>query len=138
MSMFGAKFLRELKKHLTVRQYEPPDIQFTPCGYLTTSTEEGAQMLFENWKEQRHAGAQVELLLPEDLRTRFPWLKTDEIALATLGMQNEGWFDPWALLDAFKRKAISEGVQFIKGEMVDWIQERDDTFFHAAVEQGDY
>ena len=31
------------------------------------------------------------------------------------GVQNEGWFDPWALLFAFKKKAASLGVQYIEG-----------------------
>ena len=33
----------------------------------------------------------------------------------TSGLQNEGWFDPWALLFAFKKKAVSLGVQYIEG-----------------------
>ena len=31
------------------------------------------------------------------------------------GVQNEGWFDPWALLFAFKKKAVSLGVHYIEG-----------------------
>ena len=36
-----------------------------------------------------------------------------------LGTANEGWFDQWALLSAFKRKAISLGVHYIHGNVVD-------------------
>lgn len=31
------------------------------------------------------------------------------------GVRNEGWFDPWALLFAFKKKVVSLGVQHIEG-----------------------
>lgn len=33
------------------------------------------------------------------------------------GLENEGWFDPWTLLNAFKRKAISMGVIQCYGEV---------------------
>ena len=36
------------------------------------------------------------------------------------GTGNEGWFDPWSLLNAFKRKAVSLGVEYITGEAVDF------------------
>lgn len=33
------------------------------------------------------------------------------------GTRNEGWFDPWLLLSAFKKKVIAMGVHYIKGEV---------------------
>ena len=33
------------------------------------------------------------------------------------GVRNEGWFDPWLLLSAFKKKVLSMGVQYITGEL---------------------
>lgn len=33
------------------------------------------------------------------------------------GLENEGWFDPWTLLNAFRRKAISMGVIQCCGEV---------------------
>ena len=36
------------------------------------------------------------------------------------GTGSEGWFDPWSLLNSFKRKAVSLGVEFITGEAVDF------------------
>lgn len=37
--------------------------------------------------------------------------------LALYGLENEGWFDPWMLLNAFRRKAISMGVYQCFGEV---------------------
>lgn len=37
---------------------------------------------------------------------------------SSLGYRNEGWFDPWTLLNAFKKKALSMGVHYIQGEVV--------------------
>lgn len=33
-------------------------------------------------------------------------------------MENEGWFDPWSLLSAFRKKARSLGVEFINANVV--------------------
>ncbi len=65
----------------------------------------------------RECGAKVELLSPAKLKRRFPWLNTDGVALASYGFENEGWFDPWALLAAFRIKAMDLGVDFIPGEV---------------------
>uniref|UniRef100_A0A3Q2R417 FAD-dependent oxidoreductase domain-containing protein 1 n=1 Tax=Fundulus heteroclitus TaxID=8078 RepID=A0A3Q2R417_FUNHE len=36
------------------------------------------------------------------------------------GLENEGWFDPWSLLNAFRRKAISLGAIQCFGEVTDF------------------
>jgi hypothetical protein len=43
------------------------------------------------------------------------------------GVENEGWFDPWCLLTAFKRKAQSLGVKYIQGEVTgfDFLTDRE-------------
>ena len=38
-----------------------------------------------------------------------------EVALA--GTSNEGWFDPWSLLSAFKKKALAMGVHYVSGQV---------------------
>ncbi|XP_077448178.1 FAD-dependent oxidoreductase domain-containing protein 1 isoform X2 [Stigmatopora argus] len=71
----------------------------------------------DNYFAQRSAGAQVALLSPTQLQEKFPWLNTQDVALASYGLENEGWFDPWALLNAFRRKALSMGVIQCQGEV---------------------
>jgi len=39
------------------------------------------------------------------------------VSPAVTGLENEGWFDPWTLLNAFRRKAISMGVTQCSGEV---------------------
>ena len=65
----------------------------------------------------RECGAKVELLTAKQLKRKFPWLNTDGIALGSYGYENEGWFDPWALLTGLKMKAKDLGVHFIEGEV---------------------
>ncbi|XP_068096423.1 FAD-dependent oxidoreductase domain-containing protein 1 isoform X2 [Hyperolius riggenbachi] len=65
-------------------------------------------------------GAKVVLLSPEQLKKKFPWINTEGVALASYGLENEGWFDPWMLLNALRRKALSMGVMFCHGEVTDF------------------
>jgi FAD-dependent oxidoreductase domain-containing protein 1 len=60
----------------------------------------------------------MELMQVDQLKERFPWLNTDNIALGSFGRENEGYFDPWSLLTALKAKAISQGVDYIDGEVI--------------------
>jgi FAD-dependent oxidoreductase domain-containing protein 1 len=53
MSLFGAEFLRNIKQHLSVEGHDPPDVQFTPYGYLLLATEMEAQQLEENASLQK-------------------------------------------------------------------------------------
>ena len=63
-------------------------------------------------------GAKIELLSVDRLKSKFPWINTQGLVLGTHGVQDEGWFDPWALLTAFKNKAQSLGVNYINGNII--------------------
>nr|XP_056716854.1 FAD-dependent oxidoreductase domain-containing protein 1 [Euleptes europaea] len=117
MSQFSADFLRSINDYLGIFNEPPIDIQFNPSGYVFLASEEGAAVLEENVQIQRSEGAEVSLLSPAQLKKRFPWLNTDGVALASHGLENEGWFDPWTLLNALRRKAMSMGVYQSVGEV---------------------
>jgi sarcosine oxidase len=51
----------------------------------------------------------VVALEPDELKHRFSWPNTEGLSLGTLGLQGEGWFDPYGLLQAFKPKARGWG-----------------------------
>jgi len=80
----------------------------------------------------------VDLLSKDKLKAKFPWINTDGIELACHGIQNEGWFDPWALLFGLKRKAMCLGTEYVKAEVVGWeFQEDTDLLVVAGSEYGD-
>lgn len=66
------------------------------------------------------AGSHVKLLQPDALKEQFPWIVTEGIAAATLGVKHEGWFDPWSYLVAMKKKCVSLGVDILDGEVKDF------------------
>uniref|UniRef100_A0AAV2J625 FAD-dependent oxidoreductase domain-containing protein 1 n=1 Tax=Knipowitschia caucasica TaxID=637954 RepID=A0AAV2J625_KNICA len=117
LSLHSADFMRNINDHLGVLNEEPVDLQFNQSGYLFLANEDVAHIMEENYKTQRYAGAKVSLLSPSQVKEKFPWINTEGVALASYGLENEGWFDPWTLLSAFRRKAISLGVIPCSGEV---------------------
>ncbi|XP_062870739.1 FAD-dependent oxidoreductase domain-containing protein 1 [Trichomycterus rosablanca] len=117
LSLASADFMKNINEHLGVLNEDPVDLQFNHSGYLFLASESVAHIMEENYVTQRDTGAKVMLLSPTQLKERFPWVNTDGIVLASYGFENEGWFDPWSLLNAFRRKAMSMGVYQCFGEV---------------------
>uniref|UniRef100_A0A4W3GWU1 FAD-dependent oxidoreductase domain-containing protein 1 n=1 Tax=Callorhinchus milii TaxID=7868 RepID=A0A4W3GWU1_CALMI len=117
LSLDSACFLRNIKENLSVINKDPVDIQFNPSGYLFLASDEGSAALEENYHIQRREGAKVMLLTPQQLQKKFPWINIDGVAVASFGLENEGWFDPWMLLNAFRNKALSMGIHHCYGEV---------------------
>ncbi|XP_060752724.1 FAD-dependent oxidoreductase domain-containing protein 1 isoform X2 [Tachysurus vachellii] len=109
--------MKNINEHLHVLNEDPIDLQFNHSGYLFLASEASAHILEQNYAVQKEFGAEVTLLSLTQLKERFPCLNTDGVALASLGLENEGWFDPWTLLNAFRRKAMSMGVYQCFGEV---------------------
>jgi sarcosine oxidase len=117
MSQFGAHFVRSAPERLAV-DGERPAIPFHEAGYLFLASARGAAALAENVARQADLGAAVALLDPAGLGSRFPWLSLEGIAAGALGLENEGWSDPYLLLSALKRKARALGVTYLKDEAI--------------------
>jgi sarcosine oxidase len=111
MSAFTASFLRAAGEHLAV-DGEGPDVALREHGYLFLASPAGHTVLIDNHRVQLACGADNILLTPQQLAERFPWLAMDGIAAGCLGQSGEGWLDPHALLQGFRRKARSLGVQY--------------------------
>ena len=114
MSRFSFDFLRDVARHLAIDGTETgPDIGLTEQGYLYLASPDRVDALGEIHLIQEAEGADVGLLTPQDLAARFPWLALDGVALGSLGLRGEGWFDGYALMQAFRRKAMSLGAEYV-------------------------
>lgn len=94
---------------------EPAQIGLVERGYLFLASEAGLPILQSNHAIQKSVGATVELLDRETLAGRFPWMNLEDVAAGSIGTDREGWFDGWSLFQAFRRKAISLGAEYIRG-----------------------
>ena len=114
---FGYGFLKDARRHLAV-DGDIPEIGLRDGGYLFLAPEHAVPVMREVHALQRSYGVDVALLEPDALALRFPWLSTEDVALASLGLSGEGWFDGYGLLQAFRKRALADGARFMKGEAV--------------------
>jgi FAD-dependent oxidoreductase domain-containing protein 1 len=117
MSLFGAEFVRNVGRVLAVGD-DVPDLAFVEQGYLFLAGPAGLEVMQENHEVQRSLGADVGLLDPAALQARFPWLNMTDLAMGSLGLSGEGWFDAYSLMQAFRRKAIALGVTYRSAQVV--------------------
>ena len=117
ISRFGLEVVRHPERWLAV-DGEVPDVELIENGYLFLATEAGLATLEHNHAVQRALDVRVALLTPAELRQRFDWIETGDLAGASLGLGDEGWFDAYALLQGFRRRARSLGVVERIGEVV--------------------
>ena len=112
MSRYGFQFLERAHDLLAVNG-EPAEVSLRRQGYLFLAAAEQFDTLREVHAIQREAGADVALLTPGEIKSRFPYMNVDDLAGGSLGLSNEGWFDGPGLLAAYRRKARSLGVTYI-------------------------
>lgn len=93
------------------------EIGLVERGYLYLADAGGRATLEANHATQRAHGVDVALLEPDALRERLPWIATEGVALASLGVSGEGWFDGWSLLQHFRRAAIDAGARFVHADV---------------------
>jgi len=108
LSRAGIAFLR------TVRA----EVGLVEPGYLYLASEAGRDTLAHQHAVQRRCGAPVALLSANELQRRFPWLDTAGLALGSLGLSGEGWFDGYGLLQLLRRRAIEAGARYMIDEAV--------------------
>lgn len=108
MSRFGYEFYSGLG-----------DVDFVDRGYLVLATPDALPRLEAAHRNQLDNGARVEILDRSALRTRFPWLKGEDVAAATFGLAEEGWFDPLAALAEVRAGAARLGARYLRDEVTD-------------------
>jgi glycine/D-amino acid oxidase-like deaminating enzyme len=127
MSMFGSRFVKEVGQRLSV-DGAAPDVGFHEGGYLFLASDAGIDTLRANHRTQCELGAEVALLDPRQLRERFGWMRTDDLAGGSLGLSGEGWLDAYSLMMALRRKAVALGAAYRQARVVRLLRE------HARVQ----
>jgi FAD-dependent oxidoreductase domain-containing protein 1 len=116
ISQASIVFLRNAAVELSFDD-EQPDIMLREHGYLYLSGADGAAHLRRAHAVQKACGSDVALLERADLEQRYGWLNTTDLCLGSLGLSGEGWFDGYALLTAFARKARQQGARYVKADV---------------------
>jgi FAD-dependent oxidoreductase domain-containing protein 1 len=94
------------------------DVGFKEHGYLVLASSGGSELQKRNVAIQRSCGGDIDLMLPEALTARFPWLNVDDIASGAFGLSGEGWVDPTSLMTLFRNAAKARGVSVVADTVV--------------------
>ena len=116
ISQASIGFLRQADELLEVDDMSV-DIGLKERGYLYLAPWSALESLRRAHTIQRELGAEVALLSANELAARFPWLRTDDLAAGSLGIQGEGWFDGYSLLSGLVAKARSQRARYVRGEV---------------------
>ncbi|MFC0280591.1 NAD(P)/FAD-dependent oxidoreductase [Falsigemmobacter intermedius] len=118
ISRFGVEFIRNFGEELALEPGQG-DLGLKENGYLFLgASAEAPGQLEELAAMQRGFGAATEVLNPEAIAKRFPWMKTEDLSAGSFGHRDEGWFDNMGLLGGFRAAARRQGVVFLKDEAV--------------------
>ncbi len=112
ISLYGIRFLREIGDALAVNG-DRPAIDLHEGGYLFLATPDKVDILKENHALQQALGADIGYLEQDALKAKFPWLEVSDLAAGCHGLTGEGWFDGYGLMQAFRKKARSLGVDYL-------------------------
>jgi sarcosine oxidase subunit beta len=94
------------------------DPELKRIGYLFLATTEMEMRIFkENVKLQREFGISVELLNPDEIKSRWPYLRTEDIVGGTF-CSMDGYAGPSEVLTGFANGARRAGVRIYEGTEV--------------------
>ncbi len=112
IARFGIDFLRNFSNE-TGPAGGVPDLGLREQGYLFVTTSAANAAVMEDLAAmQRALGAGTQVLGPEALAARFPWLNVADLAAGSFGPRDEGWFDNMGLLWGLRRAAQAQGASF--------------------------
>ncbi len=132
LSMTNARIQFSLKQNIEISQYalkaldqfedemavegEKPKIYYRREGNLFLVDEAGRRGAQEALALQQSLGCRVDWWSPEKIKRYYPLYDPGDLAGATFGSE-DGHFDAYAVLMAYKAKAKSLGATYIKDEV---------------------
>ncbi len=115
MSLHALERLKNFAEEMTVDD-EKPFLNFRQEGYLFLIDPPRKPTALKSLIRQKEMGAEVQWWSAEEIKIKFPLFSAAGLAGGTYGPR-DGYLDPYALLMAFRKKAISLGAYFITQEV---------------------
>ena len=118
ISQFAADFVKNLRRHMGGDE-RAPELSIRSFGYMyLADTPAFAEVLRDNQRVQRAAGAATKLMSAEEIRRDYPFYNVDDIVLGSINLVDEGYWDGSAVFDCWRRAARDNGVETIANEVV--------------------
>lgn len=118
ISRFGIGFIRNFQDSLGA-DVGVASLGLKENGYLfVTGSVESAALMADVAAMQRDHGAATEMLTPQGIAARFPWLEVGDLVAGSFGPRDEGWFDNMGLLNGLRAAARTQGARFVTDRVV--------------------
>lgn len=112
LSQFGYQFMSSNAEIAS-------QVSLTPRGYLFLSQARREAELRERTALARAHGAKIREYDGADLARAFPWMQSDDLTYAAQGLEGEGWFDGYSLMQLYRTSARKAGAVYRQAEVVD-------------------
>jgi FAD-dependent oxidoreductase domain-containing protein 1 len=116
LSNYSIPFFERFDAEMAV-DGERPAINFRKGGYLFIVPPAAARVLESNFAIQKANGVRVEWLERKDLKAKFPSMTVDDLGAGVLS-PDDGWLDPYGVLQGLRKKAQALGAEFVNDEVV--------------------
>jgi len=81
-----------------------PELSIRSFSYMYfADNEDFAQVLRENLAVQHAAGAETQLMTPDQIKAAYPIYNVDDIVLGSINLRDEGFWDGTAVFDWWRR-----------------------------------
>ncbi|MCP4766623.1 MAG: FAD-binding oxidoreductase [Gammaproteobacteria bacterium] len=134
MSQMSLAFYKAFDRDMAFDDFQP-NIAFREQGYLFTVGTAGVDDLQRNHARQTALGVRTELLDVDALAARFPSIGRNDVAAACYS-GDDGWIDPYAALQGFRKHAEHLGVAYINAR-VSGLSSDNDLVAAAILDNGD-
>lgn len=132
LAQYTAEFLRNIKENLSC----DVDIEYYPTSSLVLASEKYADKLEHNVKLQHEFGLKQELLTPEVIKNKFPWINTHDVKLGCMGIESEGSYNLWSLLKGLIKRTEELGAVYVNAEVVGFELEQQRDILMEGVKPG--
>ncbi len=117
LAMYSVDFFEHFHERLELSP-DAGGVDFHQIGYLFLLSTQEAFTTFERKAAlQQHLGLPVEVLTPEQVGSRWPWLSVNDLAGATY-CPTDGYGSPHEVMQAFATQARRLGASFVEGASV--------------------
>lgn len=135
MAQFSIAWFQNFREHVAVNG-EAPDLNWKQGGYLFIVPPDAGRVaqLEGQTRLQQELGVTVEMFDPPALKRRFPSIEVGDLGAAALSPE-DGWLDPNAVLQGFRKKARSLGATYLQDRVVA-LDASDNQVRSASLESG--
>ena len=119
ISQFAADFINNFQEYMH-NDARVPKLAIKSFGYMyLAASEDFAKKLRSNQKVQAAAGAATELLMPDQIKSKYPFYNVEDIKLGSINLVNEGYWDSITVFEWMKKKAREKGVEYVENEVTE-------------------